>query len=110
MFRAICINTVQTGPVQIFLLSRLSRQNYWRLKARFMNSEVNGISVDRTIIEAYTGKDRAQSEELAIQITTDFAERIRDLVDGFYIMTPFNRTSLVSRIISGLKKTGTVAE
>lgn len=71
--------------------------------ARFMNSEVNGISVDSSIIESYAGKDRAQSEELAIRITTDFAKRIEDLVDGYYIMTPFNRTSLVAKIIGNLK-------
>ena len=71
--------------------------------ARFMNSEVNGISVDSSIIESYAGKDRAQSEELAIRITTDFAKLIEDLVDGYYIMTPFNRTSLVAKIIGNLK-------
>ena len=71
--------------------------------ARFMNSEVNGISVDSSIIESYVGKDRDQSEELAIRITTDFAKRIEDLVDGYYIMTPFNRTSLVAKIIGNLK-------
>ncbi|MBP5756215.1 MAG: methylenetetrahydrofolate reductase, partial [Spirochaetales bacterium] len=70
--------------------------------ARFMHSEVNGIFVDSSIIKAYQGLDRQQSEDLAIKITCDFAEQIKDFVDGYYIITPFNRTSLVSRILSEL--------
>ena len=70
--------------------------------ARFMHSEVNGIYVDSSIIEAYKGLDRQQSEDLAVKITCDFAEQIKDFVDGYYIITPFNRTSLVSRILSEL--------
>ncbi|MBO6000541.1 MAG: bifunctional homocysteine S-methyltransferase/methylenetetrahydrofolate reductase [Spirochaetales bacterium] len=73
--------------------------------ARFMHSEVNGIYVDSSIIKAYQGLDRQQSEDLAIKITCDFAEQIKDFVDGYYIITPFNRTSLVSRILSNLKLT-----
>jgi len=71
--------------------------------ARFMHSEVNGIYVDSSIIKAYQGLDREQSEDLAVKITCDFAKRIKDFVDGYYIITPFNRTSLVSRILSNLK-------
>ena len=72
--------------------------------ARFMDSEVNGISVDKSIIEAYAGKDRTEAEELAVAITCDFAKRIKDCTDGYYIITPFNRTALVTRIIEKLRQ------
>ena len=36
------------------------------------------------------------------QPARDFAKRIEAFVDGYYIITPFSRTSLVSRIISGI--------
>ncbi len=71
--------------------------------ARFMDSEVNGISVSPEIIKQYVGKDRAQSEELAVEITTRIAKEIEPYVDGYYIVTPFNRTSLIERILKQLR-------
>ena len=71
--------------------------------ARFMDSEVNGISVSPEIIRQYVGKDRAQSEELAVEITTRIAKEIKPYVDGYYIVTPFNRTSLIERILKELR-------
>ena len=71
--------------------------------ARFMDSEVNGISVSPEIIRQYVGKDRAQSEELAVEITTRIAKEIEPYVDGYYIVTPFNRTSLIERILKELR-------
>ena len=71
--------------------------------ARFMDSEVNGISVSPEIIKQYEGKDRAQSEDLAVEITTKIAKEIEPYVDGYYIVTPFNRTSLIERILNELR-------
>ena len=71
--------------------------------ARFMDSEVNGISVSPEIIKQYEGKDRAQSEDLAVEITTKIAKEIEPYVDGYYIVTPFNRTSLIERILKELR-------
>ena len=70
--------------------------------ARYMDSEVNGISVDPEIIRAYEGLDREKAEDLAITITTDFARDIYNYVDGYYLITPFGRVSLISRILSEL--------
>ena len=71
--------------------------------ARFMDSEVNGISVSPEIIRQYEGKDRSQSEDLAVEITVRIAKEIEPFVDGYYIVTPFNRTSLIERILNNLK-------
>ena len=71
--------------------------------ARFMDSEVNGISVSPEIIRQYEGKDRAQSEDLAVEITVRIAKEIEPFVDGYYIVTPFNRTSLIERILQNLR-------
>ena len=71
--------------------------------ARFMDSEVNGISVSPEIIRQYEGKDRTQSEDLAVEITVRIAKEIEPFVDGYYIVTPFNRTSLIERILQNLK-------
>jgi homocysteine S-methyltransferase len=52
----------------------------------------------------YEGKDRAQGEDLAVRISAEVARQIAPYVDGFYIMTPFQRTGLVARIIAEIRK------
>ena len=74
--------------------------------ARFMNSEIAGITVDEKIIELYRGADREKGEELAVEISTEIAGQIAPYVDGFYIITPFGRTGLVGRIIDSIRKAG----
>ena len=72
--------------------------------ARFLSSEVAGISVDERVIAAYEGLDRARGEDLAVRLCTQAAKRIAPDVDGYYIMTPFQRVQLVCRVMEALKK------
>ena len=74
--------------------------------ARFMNSEIAGITVDEKIIELYRGADREKGEELAVEISTEIAGQIAPYVDGFYVITPFGRTGLVGRIIESIREAG----
>jgi homocysteine S-methyltransferase len=72
--------------------------------ARFMNSEISGINVDSKIIDMYEGKDRDECTELAVRISTEIAEHIKDFTDGYYLMTPFSRTDIMSRIVAYIKE------
>lgn len=67
--------------------------------ARFLQSEVHGITVDEAVVHAYAGLDRAQGEEMAVRLCETAAGRIAPFVDGYYIMTPFQRVGLVCRVI-----------
>lgn len=67
--------------------------------ARFLQSEVHGITVDEAVVRAYVGLDRAQGEEMAVRLCREAASRISPFVDGYYIMTPFQRVELVCRVI-----------
>lgn len=71
--------------------------------AQFLRSEVSGIAIDDRVVDAYAGLDRAQSEELAVRLCIDAARRIAPYVDGYYIMTPFQRVKLVSDVIHAVK-------
>jgi len=71
--------------------------------ARFMDSEINGINVDPRITALYEGKDREEGEALAVQISARIAEEIAPYVDGFYLMTPFQRTGLICRILEVIR-------
>lgn len=67
--------------------------------ARFLQSEVHGIMVDEAVVRAYAGLDRAQGEDMAVRLCREAASRISPFVDGYYIMTPFQRVELVCRVI-----------
>lgn len=71
--------------------------------ARFLHSEVAGISVDERVIDAYHGLDRTRGEALAVRLCHDAARRIAPFVDGFYIMTPFQRVGLVCEVIRAVQ-------
>lgn len=71
--------------------------------ACFMNSEIAGINVSQEIIDSYENKTREEASELAVKISTSIAEKINNYVDGFYIITPFNRVDIIEKIIQGIK-------
>lgn len=75
-----------------------------RKNALYMNSEIAGITVDDQIIERYAGLTREEAEELAVELSADFARRMRPYVDGYYLVTPFGRTALIARIMDRIRQ------
>lgn len=71
--------------------------------ACYMNSEIAGISISDEIVSMYEGLDRESSSRLAVSLTTDFAHRMSDYIDGYYLITPFMRTDIICEIIDKLK-------
>lgn len=67
--------------------------------AVYMNNEISGIDVDDQIIAMYEGKDRAQASELAVTISNAVIDEIKDHVDGYYLITPFNRVEIIAQIV-----------
>lgn len=67
--------------------------------AVFMNNEINGITVSREIIDRYEGLERKEAEDLAVEISAEIAEKIRPYIDGYYLMTPMRRISLMERVL-----------
>ena len=71
--------------------------------ACFLRSEVSGIALDDSVVSAYEGLDREAGERLAVRLCRDAAARIAPYVDGFYIMTPFQRINLVCDVIAAIR-------
>ena len=71
--------------------------------AIFMENEVNGIHVDDAIIQRFEGLDRAAGEKLGLEVSVQAAKAAAPYVDGFYLMTPFNRVALMERLIARLR-------
>ncbi len=72
--------------------------------AMFLANEISGMDIPEELIEKYRGLDRNEAEELAVKTVLNTAEEIADDVDGFYIMTPFKRVNLSSRIIEKISE------
>ena len=72
--------------------------------AIFMENEVNGIHVDEEIIRRFEGLDRAAGEELGLEVSLQAARAAAPYADGFYLMTPFNRVTLMERLIARLQQ------
>ncbi len=71
--------------------------------ACFLNNEISGMRVCDEIIRLYEGKEREEAEELAVTISARIASEIRPYTNGFYLMTPFRRVELMSRILKEIR-------
>ena len=74
--------------------------------ACFLNNEISGMRVCDEIIRLYEGRDREEAEHLAVTISARIAQEISPYTDGFYLMTPFRRVALMTRIMEELKSSG----
>ena len=72
--------------------------------ACFLHNEIAGMSIGPEIIALYEGKDREEAEELAVRISARIAEETASCTDGLYLMTPFRRVALMTRILERLHK------
>lgn len=71
--------------------------------ALFMNNEISGIDVDETYIAMYANKTREEAAKLAVSISCDIADALQHYVDGYYLITPFNRVEIIGEIVSHIQ-------
>ncbi len=86
----------QTLPAKILcgIIPVVSYKN-----ACYMDSEISGIRVCDEIKELYRDLSREEAEEMAISISGAICQKAASYCHGYYLITPFNRVSLVNRII-----------
>lgn len=73
--------------------------------ALFMKNEMPGISVPEEVIARYhMDMKREEAEKTAIEISVEIGKSMKDFANGYYIITPFQRVSLVNRIIHELRR------
>lgn len=70
--------------------------------ACFLNNEIPGIDISEEIIAMYEDKTREEATEISVSLSSEIASKIRDYVDGYYIMTPFQRADIICRIIDNI--------
>lgn len=72
--------------------------------ALFMKNEIYGIHVPDEILERYSPQmSRQEGEAAGIQCALELIEKMKNIVDGYYFMVPFNRAEMICKIISEIK-------
>ena len=72
--------------------------------ACFLNNEIAGMRIGPELAALYQGKDREEAEELAVRISVRIAGELAPYTDGLYLMTPFRRVALITRIMGELRR------
>lgn len=73
--------------------------------AMFMANEMPGIRIPQEIIKRYQPEmTREEAEETGIALAVEIAEALKDIADGYYLMTPFNRAGMIAKIIQKVKE------
>lgn len=68
--------------------------------ALFMKNEIYGIHVPDEVIARYDPQmTREEGEAAGIRCALELMDKMKDVVDGYYFMVPFNRASMICRII-----------
>ena len=74
--------------------------------ALFLNNEVAGVSVPEDLVKRYEGLGREEAEALALELSVKAARDMEPYTDGWYLMTPFRRVALITRIMAELRRDG----
>lgn len=73
--------------------------------AIFIKNEMPGIVVPDEVVEQYTPQmTREEAKKTAISISCDIIDKLYDVADGFYFMTPFHRVDIIEALIAYLRK------
>ncbi len=73
--------------------------------ATFINNEIPGINVCDEIASLYRDKSKEECTALAVKISSTIASHIKPYIDGYYIITPFNRVDIVSQVVNNIHNT-----
>ena len=68
--------------------------------ANFVKNEISGIHVPEDIVTRYRADmAKEEAEMVGAAIANEVIEKLSPVADGYYFMLPFNRTSLLDRIV-----------
>lgn len=72
--------------------------------ACFINNEVPGITIPDDLLVLYENATAPEAQQLAIDTSWDMIKKIRDIVDGFYLIVPLKKTELILSLIEKIKE------
>ncbi len=69
----------------------------------FLTNEMSGFHVCQEIFDLYQDKSPEESAKVAVHICSAIAKEIRPYVDGFYLITPFQRVDIILEILKNME-------
>ena len=71
--------------------------------AQFLNNEVAGIRIPAGVLSRFDpAMSKEEAEDAGVEIALEIAGKIRNVVDGYYFITPFNRVGMITKILKQL--------
>lgn len=68
--------------------------------AQFINNELPGVTIPQKYVDKFhKDMNRDEAEEVGIEIAVEIINKVKNYVDGLYIVTPFNRIEMVVKVI-----------
>ncbi len=72
----------------------------WK-NANFVKNEFAGIHVPEEIVARYhKDMSREEAEQVGAILATEIIQKTKDICDGYYMMLPFNRVSMMGKIVT----------
>jgi homocysteine S-methyltransferase len=68
--------------------------------AIFLHNEFPGMHIEEAIINRFSIEmTREEAEAVGVEIAISLANKMKAVVDGLYLMTPFNRATMIQKIL-----------
>lgn len=68
--------------------------------AMFLNNELPGVNIPKQYLDMFSeDMDRDEAQQIGVSIAVNIGKKLKDICDGLYFITPFNRVSMIVDII-----------
>lgn len=71
--------------------------------ACFLKNEISGMDIPDDLAESFRDQTRQACEEISLRFCLSMARAMQNDVDGFYLMTPFQRIELMQKLIRAIR-------
>ena len=73
--------------------------------AIFLNNELPGVTIPDKYVKMFLeDMSKEESQEVGVKITVEIGKKLKDICDGLYFITPFNRVEMLMEIIKRIKE------
>lgn len=72
--------------------------------AIFLNNELPGVTIPDKYVKMFSeNMSKEEAQEIGIKITVEIGKKLKEICDGLYFITPFNRVDMLIEIINQIK-------
>lgn len=72
--------------------------------ACFINNEIAGIEIEQPMLDAYKDASKESAAKMAVEYSIQTIEQIKNVADGFYLITPLGRVDIICEILKEMKE------